>query len=120
MKMKCILSLFFLLPLIWSCQKSPTPEQLKGTWYEEKDGADKSKMIIFEGDSMYFFHGSVVDTFSYTLDEKHKTLFLSFLHDPLKPSKSCDVTWHKRKKILSVTGLFYNGNLSPVTSYFKQ
>ena len=118
--MKKFFSFILLLSLVWSCQKSPTEDQLLGTWYEEKDGSDISKLIFFEGDSMYFFHANLIDTFSYTLDEKHKTLFLSYLHDPFRPSKSCEVTWHKRKKILSVTGLYYNGNLSPVTSYFKQ
>ena len=120
MSIKNIVPLLFFLSLLWACQKAPSPEILRGTWNEQTDETDKTKIIFFEGDSMYFFHGTSIDTLSYTLDSKHKEMFLTFIHNPGLGSSSCSVTYHKRKKILTFVGLLPPVGSQPTTSHYKQ
>ncbi|HEY4800966.1 MAG TPA: hypothetical protein VII99_17950, partial [Bacteroidia bacterium] len=110
----------------------PTTDQLDGTWIEIKDGSDKSKLVFQGNNILYFYHSSSidlgymvlpapVDTFNFTLDRKHFTLFLNFINRPSAGSISCEISYHKRKKILNVSSLFpmVNGNVSQ-TNYQPQ
>lgn len=113
-----IIVLLLVVLLVWSCQKSPSPSQLLGTWNEISDDADKSKLIFWEGDSLYFFHSSRIDTLSYVLDSKHKTLYLTLIHHPTVPVTKCTITYHKRKKILTIVGLLPpKGGRQTITNY---
>lgn len=119
MRTKIIFPLLLLLAFICGCQKSPTHSQLIGTWTEINDETEKSKLIFFEGDSLYFFHNPDIDTLSFILDEKHNTLYLTFIHHPATGASTVTCTYHKRKKILTLTGLFppKNGNQQVTTNY---
>lgn len=108
------------LSLVWSCQKCPTPSQLTGTWIEENDVTAKSKLIFFEGDSLYFFHSTSIDTLTYTLDTKHNTIFLTFKRHLDLGISSCSITYHKRKKILTMVGLLPANNGNATTTNYKQ
>jgi hypothetical protein len=115
---KGLLFLLLSLALIWSCQKCPTQDQLTGSWLEIKDGSDKSKLIFEGGDHLYFFHATTIDTLTYTLDRKHSTLFLVSPKIPNAITVSCQIEYHKRKKILTISGLLpaVNGNVT-ITNY---
>lgn len=115
-----IIVTLLVVSLAWSCQKSPSPSQLLGTWTELNDNTDKSKLIFWEGDSVYFFHSARIDTLSYILDSKRNTLFLSLIHHPTVPATKCTITYHKRKKILTIVGLLPPQGGKPTTANYKQ
>ena len=118
--MNRIIVLVLVVSFGWSCQKSPSPNQLLGTWTELNDNADKSKLIFWEGDSLYFFYSARIDTLSYVLDSKHNTLFLTLIHHPTIPVTKCTITYHKRKKILTIVGLLPPKNGRPTTANYRQ
>ena len=106
MNMRYIFSVSLLLALALSCQKAPTIDELQGTWYEQSDNTSKTK-LIFQGDNMlYYFHPPAIDTLSYLLDRKHKTVFLNLFRNPNNISPTgYEIEYHKRKKVLTITGL---------------
>lgn len=115
--------IFFLvfISLIYSCAKCPTVDQLQGTWYEQTDNAVQTK-LIFQGNSlMYYFHPPAIDTLSYSLDTKHKTIFLNFYRNPnnIGPT-GYTIEYHKRKKIMTITGLTKDGFGNPMVQSYKQ
>ena len=130
---KCVSPLFVIAVILSaSCKKCPTTDQLQGTWIEITSSADKSK-LVFQGENrMYFYHSATislgfmtlpapVDTFEYSLDRKHFTMFLNFPNRPSAGSISSEIEYHKKKKILNVSSLFpsINGNVSQ-TNYQPQ
>ena len=95
-----------LLILAYSCTKCPTVDQLQGTWYEESNNTVKTKLTFQGNDLMYYFHDPKIDTLSYSLDSKHKTIFLTFNHNPNNiTATGYTIEYHKRKKVLTITGL---------------
>lgn len=111
-----IVYLLFLAMLVFSCRKGIEPDELQGTWIEQ-DGVNSK--LIFDGDLFYFFHDVNIDTSTYTLDEKHATMWTVPL-DSSSGGNSYQLEWHKRKKILVVMGLFPSafGNVSK--NYYKK
>lgn len=105
---------------IANCSKSPTKSQLVGSWQEETNNTDKAIITFFEGDTCYFSHDGQIDSLTYTLDEKHNTLFFTFIHHPERGTSHCNVVYHKRKDILSFTDLFPKGSKPSKTSYFNR
>jgi len=98
-------SFLLVIVLVYSCAKCPTVDQLQGTWYEQSDNPTKTK-LIFQGNIMYYFHPPAIDTLSYTLDSKHKTIFLTFYRNPNNFTPTgYTIEYHKRKKVLTITGL---------------
>ena len=93
------------LAVFFSCRKCPTMDELQGTWTEQTDGADKSK-LVFEGSHFYFYHALVIDSFSYYLERKKATMHVIPLNNPTAATVGYQVTYHKGKKTLTVLGLF--------------
>jgi len=115
---KAILScLIVLLVFVHACRKSPTMDQLQGTWIEQ--GGHKSK-LIFSGDRFYFFHSAGTDSSSYTLDEKHLTLWTVPLTGPTTGGRSYQLDYHKKKGILTVIGLFPVALGQSSKNYYKK
>ena len=120
MNNKNLVLLLLTLSLIWSCQKCPTVDQLQGSWIEIKDEPDKSKLIFEGSDRLYFFHSTSIDTLTYTLDKKHNTLFLTLTNHPNIQTSSCNIVYHKRKKILTITGLLPQVNGHVTTTNYER
>jgi hypothetical protein len=119
MNKKNILILFVLSALIYSCRKCPTTNELQGTWIEQTDAPDKSK-LIFQGDHFYFFHTPSIDSFSYYLDKKKATLNIIPIKSPNTASVGYQVNYHKGKKMLTVMGLFQTLSGDQSVTDYKQ
>jgi len=116
MKNRNIFSVLLFTIVFSACVKSPTPEILEGTWLEE-DGLNSK--LIFDGDLFYFFHDPVIDTLTYSLDEKHSLMWIVPL-DSSSGGSSHPLEWHKRKKILVIMGLFPSTFGNKSKSYYKK
>ena len=113
-------ALFLALTLVYSCTKCPTSDQLQGTWYEQTDNATKTK-LIFQGNLMIYFHSPKIDTLSYSLDSKHKTIYMTVYPNPTKVTPmGYTIEYHKRKKVLTITGFLPNSSGSTPIAYYKQ
>ena len=116
MAFKNTLYLLLVGVVVCSCTKSPSADLLVGTWLEE--GGNKSK-LVFENGLFYFFHDSQIDTSTYLLDQKHSNIWTAPL-DSSSGGKSYQLDWHKRKKILTVIGLFPTAFSSKSKNYYKK
>ena len=91
---------------------------MQGTWIEVTKSADVSKLIFQGNDRLYFFHTTIIDTFSYTLDRKHFTLYLTLINHPAVVETAHQIEYHKKGKIINVWGLFPPvSGLESVTNY---
>ncbi len=109
-----------LLALIYSCAKCPTEDQLQGTWNEQTNNIPKTK-LIFKGNILIFFHDPHIDTLSYTLDKKHKTIYMTVYPNPTKVTPSgYTIEYHRRKKILTIQGFLPNPTGSTPIAYYEQ
>lgn len=116
---KIILLFLLLISLAYSCTKCPTVDQLQGTWYEEDYTTSKTKLVFQGNDLMYYFNPPEIDTLSYTLDTKHKTIFLTLYRNPSNlTATGYTIEYHKRKKVLTITGLRPDvGGRKAITNY---
>lgn len=115
------LYLIFSLSLIAvsSCQKAPTVEQLQGKWTEDTVSPDKNKLYFVSDSRLYFSHSGKIDTLDYSLDTKHKTMYLNDAKDPTKGLGTWSVVYFKKKHALSVTGISYStGSSTQKTIYY--
>lgn len=112
---KLLTYLVVLAALAYSCRKSIEPDQLQGTWIEQEGEHSK---LIFNGDLFYLVQSSDVDTFTYTLDEKHSTMWTAALDS--SSGMSYQLEWHKRKEILVVMGLFPSAFGNASKNYYKK
>jgi hypothetical protein len=121
MNKKILSSLLLLLALAYSCAKCPTSDELQGTWLEQSDNPTKTKLIFQGNNLLYYFHPPAIDTLSYTLDKKHNTMFLTFYRNPnnITPTGYTTV-YHKRKKVLTITGLLPDVLGRPSVVNYKQ
>ena len=106
MNKNIIYSFLLLLALACACAKCPTTDELQGTWFEQSDNAVKTK-LVFQGDNlMYYFHPPYLDTLTYSLDRKHNTIFLNLFRNVNNATPTgYEIEYHKRKKVLTITGL---------------
>jgi hypothetical protein len=116
MRRLVIFFLAFSFVLVNSCRKCPSEEQLQGTWIEQ--GGNDSK-LIFSGDTFYFIHLPAIDSLSYTLDSKHLTIRTAPLKNTTTAGRSYQLDYHKKKKILTVMGLFPSA-FEVSKSYYKK
>lgn len=119
MSKKNIFSFLLLLAFVSSCRKCPTTNELQGTWLEQVDTPDKSK-LVFNGDHLYFFHTPSIDSFSYYLDKKKATLNVVPLKSPGTAPVGYQINYHKGKKMLTVIGLFQTITGDPGETDYKQ
>lgn len=98
------LSILLILSIAYACRKCPTQDELQGTWTEQGNSAPSK--LTFNGDTCFFLHTSILDTFSYTLDKKHADLRLTHINHPEQGTNTYGLAWHKKKAILTVIGLF--------------
>lgn len=111
-----LLFVVLLVLCIAACVKGPSDDLLQGTWTEQEGN---NSTLVFAGDLFYFYHDNTADTSTFSLDEKHATMWTSPL-DSSSGGHSYSLEWHKRKKILVVIGLFPSGLGSASKSYFKK
>jgi hypothetical protein len=105
------------LLFVYSCRKAIPTDELQGTWLEK---SGENSKLIFSGDTFYFSHSTTNDTFSFNYDRKHLTLWTAPISKPTAAGKSYQVDYHKKKKILTVIGLFTTGFGEPSKNYFKK
>lgn len=96
-----------------SCKKEKFPEidDLTGNWIEQTSNSFKTK-ITFEGETMYLFKSSTVDTLSYRLDEKQELIFLSLKNNLATGESSHKILINRKSKELTIWGLFTGVNTS--------
>jgi hypothetical protein len=96
-----------------SCRKEKFPEieDLTGNWIEQTSNAFKTK-IIFEGETMYLYKSSAIDTFSYRLDEKQELIFLSLKNNLFIGESRHKILLNRKSKELTIWGLFVSFNTS--------
>ena len=120
MNNKNILSFLLLFVIIISCEKAPTQAQLQGTWTEVSDNPTKTKLIFVADSVLYYFHPPQIDTLVYKLDQKHRSIELTFFHNPNNIGvTSYEIDYHKNKKVLTIVGLLptMQGGPPSVTDY---
>ena len=108
MNKRTLSTLFLILILAGSCRKTPSNDELQGTWTEQSTSSP-SKLIFYNNDHMVFMHSPVIDTFTYTLDEKQAALFCDPVTNPTSGAKRFDLSWTSSKSVLTVMGLFPAG-----------
>lgn len=116
MSKKYFLYLLFLTVAVFSCKKGIDPDHLQGTWIEQEGEYSK---LVFEGDLFYLHHDLKVDTSTFTLDDKHLTMWTAPL-DSSSGGRSYQLEWHKKKQILVVIGLFPSAFGNASKNYFKK
>jgi len=119
MNFKNIFFLLLFLAFVCSCRKCPTTDELQGTWIEQVDTPDKSK-LIFQGDHLIFFHTPSIDSFSYYLDKKKATLNVIPVKSPSTAPVGYQINYHKGKKMLTVIGLFQTVSGEPAETDYKK
>jgi hypothetical protein len=103
-----------------SCKKEKFPkvDELTGSWIEQTSNSFKYK-LIFENETMYFLKTTTIDTLSYRLDRKQELFFLKLKNNPSIGESSHKISINKKKKELTIWGLFI-GTTSTSETVFKK
>ena len=69
---------------------------------------------------MYFDRSTSIDTFSYRLDKKQKSIFLREKNKPSNKEQGFTIILQNKKKQITITGLFITVGSSSVTMFTKE
>lgn len=113
---KIILIIITSLTVLISCKKEKFPDmnELKGSWIEQTNNSFKHK-LVFEDDVLFFVKSTKTDTLFYNLDKEKKVLSLTLINSPSGISTEHKILINKKKKELTIWGLFVGINTSETT-----
>jgi hypothetical protein len=113
---KIILIIITSLTVLSSCKKEKFPDmnELKGSWIEQTNKSFKHT-LIFEDAVLFFVKPSKTDTLIYNLDKENEVLSLKLVNSPSDITGEHKILINKRKKELTIWGLFIGINTSETT-----